>query len=415
MKTKLKGFTLLEMMIVLVLFSLVMFSCVRLLDPVTKFFVRSSNFESTTACADNMKRCIEGNLKYADRVRAYAYYKPYDGTYTDTPAPSTVLKSHVESFYNDFFEGRATMDSAGYIYVLVFDNTVAQADISSYTAISDYTDAKLNTGKMILYKYWFNNYDPSYDTAGEVLATVPSDGTNPVISYVADPANPSVNRDSTNGLRYLTGESIGWLPDSVTSGITDWYVNQKLYGNYDYHFTLENLSNADTVYEDIEVEDPTNPGTMITIHQAVFNPADFAITISMKELRRVDGNLIREETSGKIVSAFAMANVLDASVSYTKSSIDYKLIPSANELTASPNSVIYTPTNVNRYQPMVLNDNAVYDGTRELWVNKAELESLLLGGGDTNAATQMDYFYFIFTLPETTYTNPNYFTAKQIS
>ena len=313
------------------------------------------------------------------------------------------------------------MDSAGYIYVLVFDNTVAQADISSYTAISDYTDAKLNTGKLILYKFWFNNYDPNYNSSAQMIASVAATGDPTTINYV-DATNPTANLDSSNGLRFLTGETIGWLPDSVSSGITDWYVNQKLYGNYDYHFTLENLSNADTIYEDIEATDPATgdpildaDGHPVIIHQAVFNPADFAITISTKEIRRVDGNLMREETSSKIVSAFAMANVLDASVSYTKSRPDYKLIPSDNELTAPNNSVIYNPTKVDRYKPMTLNDEAMYDGTRELWVNKTELESLLLGGGDTNAATQMDYFYFIFTLPETTYTNPNYFTAKQIS
>ena len=55
MKQKLKAFTLVELVIVMGMFTIIMFSVLQLLDPVSKFFVRSSNFEYTTACVDNIK------------------------------------------------------------------------------------------------------------------------------------------------------------------------------------------------------------------------------------------------------------------------------------------------------------------------------------------------------------------------
>ena len=376
MRNKLKGFTLIEMIIVLLLFSIVMFSVVQLLNPVSKFFVRSSNFESTTACTDNMKRSIEGNLKYADRVRAYAYFKPYDGSYTDTPNVSATLQEHVKQFYTDFFAGRGAMDTAGYIYVLAFDNTAVE-DLSGYEALSDFSDAKLNSGKMIQYKFWFNNYDDQFNTDLSV-----------VNSCVAASEKEYLQHGTTNpDLSCMPGETIGWLPSSMKCGVTDWYVNQKLYGNYDYHFDLDALNSTSTV----------------------FNPADFMISIRADEIAREDGVLVRKPNVGRIESRFAMANVLDPEVSYSQSSMDTKLIPTADERTAAPHSIRYIPdaTPHPRYTPMTVNNTLEYNAARGIWI---------AAGSDpitAPKAVESNFFYFIYTLPETTYTNPNYLD-KQI-
>ena len=111
MKKVRKGFTLLELIIVMALFSIVMYGVLMFLLPVSKFFVRASNFETTTACVDNMKRAIEGNLKYADRVHAYSGYG------TDT------IDANVEKFWEEYFKDRMLMDCKGEIRVMVFDST----------------------------------------------------------------------------------------------------------------------------------------------------------------------------------------------------------------------------------------------------------------------------------------------------
>lgn len=354
MKKTRKGFTLIELIIVLALFSIIMFSAVRMLDPVTKFYVRSSNFESTTACIDNMKRSIEGNLKYANRIRAYAFYKPYSDTvgYTDIPDVSDDLRDHVQDFYEKFFASRRAIDSAGYIYVLAFDNTaVSDATLrtNTYQTVSDFTSAHLNSGKMILYKFWFNNYDLNHDEGNEVV--------------------DSINHTMIDTASYST-----WLPvSSVETGITDWYVNEKLYGNYDYRFDLMD-----------------NKGTLMTDQEdmTVFRPEDFNIAISMNELRvnkEADG-LIRVPCTERAVSSFSMKNVLDASKAYSSYGLDYKLTADDEEIS----NLKYTEVPIPRFTNTDVNPLAA---------NDAHTDTLYL---------PFDGFYFIYTLPETTYTNGSF-------
>ena len=362
MKKSLKGFTLMELIIVLALFSIIMFSVVQLLDPVTKFYVRSSNFESTTACIDNMKRSIEGNLKYVDRIRGYAYYKPYDGDYVDQPDVSDDLKGHLTSFYNYFFANRKATDSAGFIYVLAFDNTRVSAPAlagPTYQVVSDFTDQKRNSGQMILYKFWFNNYDPAYDTADEMI--------NSAYDMTSTPPKPLAKNTIA-----ISSSSFPWIPvSSVEAGITDWYVNQKLYGNFEYRFDL--VDDAGKVADEFTT-------------LASFNPASFNIAISLTELRtnRDAQGLIRIPSSERAVSSFSMKNVLDVNSTTPKTSFDYYL--------TTPDETVsgftYTSTPKNRYKGLTVNDlGAVYNSTEEKW------------------EFDFDGFYFIFTLPETTYTH----------
>ena len=203
MMRKQKGFTLVELIIVLALFSLIMFSVVQLLTPVSKYFVRSSNFEQTTACIDNMKRAIEGNLKFANRVRAYSDYRPYtitlDSDDNEIITPSTGLQDHVQAFYDEFFTdgssaNRSFIDCAGGIYVLVFDNSVDPKSLN-YDTLKDFTDAAANSGRIVRLVYHFDN--PANDS---------------------NPGTPALNLTPTQ--------------------IDNWYVNQKMYGNFNYQFIL---------------------------------------------------------------------------------------------------------------------------------------------------------------------------------
>lgn len=343
---KLKGFTLLELIIVMAIFSIIMYSAVQLLNPVSKFFVRSSNFENTTACTDNMRRCIEGNLKYADRVRAYNKYQPYTGN-PSTPSADLLLK--VQSFYTQFFKDRRFIDSSGVINVLVFDNTVLQADISGMNQISEYTGAELNRGKIILYRFEFDNYDGDDETT--------------VINNMLTP--------------------------------TIWCVNQKLYGNFDYTFTLNDPSvisesiisaNADPfvttgsdettrmVYSgtDVNGSDVYTPYVPV-----VFNPRDFNIGIAVQEIRRVPGGgLERATPTTSIVASFSMKNVLNSSDGYKTAGVDY------------------VPT-------LGYGDE---HGDHAYQVNPKRAQGQMIPrytGIDENIGTDLfDGFYFIFTLPE---------------
>lgn len=355
MKKKLKGFTLVELIIVLALFGLIMMSVVQLLNPVTKFFVRSTNFESTSACVDNMKRCIEGNLKYANRVRAYSMYYPYSdsGAALSEKAarqqslPSDDLKGHVEDFYNNFFADRHIIDSSGIIYVMVFDN-YKERDITGFSTLTEFNENRLNSGKITLYKFWFDNNDGNYNNAAGVI------------------------------------NSLNTAPHSDT---IEWYVNPKLYGNYEYHFSVgTNHSGDPTLKFDLA-------GNPITVTEE-FSPADFVVTIDVQELRKLpDGGLEREKANANAVSSFSMKNVIDDTATFLKSSVDYVTLDMNNAKPA-----------VNRFEQMQVNASLSRedDGSGNL-VNLKDTSGHIVALPDADGNASSEYYYFIYTLPETTY------------
>jgi len=356
-KKKLKGFTLVELIMVLALVSIIMYSVLQLMDPVSKYFVRSSNFEGSTACLDNIKRAIEGNLKYADRVWSYNQYKPYDDP--DDPLPSDQLKNKVRDFYDYFFGGRKALDTAGYIYALVLDNTKLPDSAllsDTYSDTEKFNAAGKNSGRIILYKFWFNNYDSKYSSAEDVANSCEE-------GYVTDGAPPT------------------WEPAGITPepGMTDWYVNKKLYSNYEYRFDMGLMEPVlDEETGEPVLDDEGNPKMKLIGETAEFVPSNFVITISMTELRKNNEGqgLIRVPMTQTSSSSFSMKNVLDSSVGYTKTGID-EYLTLASGASEEDDDIVYKMVPKNRYTNM-----------------------------QTNPAKSFDGMYFIFTIPETTYTNP---------
>jgi len=385
MKKKLKGFTLIELIMVMALFAIIMYSVLQLMDPVTKYFVRSSNFEGSTACYDNLKRAVEGNLKYADRVRAYWHYQPYRTT--DDITPSNVLNESVADFYDKFFANRKGLDTAGYIYVLVLDNTALSAsdlqsdiypDTKTFNSVNklgktDGTGRKgQNSGRIILYRYWFNNYDTRFDTADEVI-------------------------ESVNIVNY-TAPTTGWAPAGFTPepGIQDWYVNRMMYSNYEYRFDLGLVEQAkddegNLLYEDEEKTIAKMvPIITETGKYGEFIPSDFTLTVTMTELRKNQEGpgLVREpnQSSGQI--SFSMKNVLDSATHYMNPRMDYKLTGDEDETDFE-----YTSESIPRYYTM-FKKAPVTDVTKEP-IDPDGTKNMYFDGG-----------YFIFTQANTTFTNP---------
>lgn len=405
-KKKLKGFTLVEMIMVLALFAIVMYSVLQLMDPVSKYFVRSSNFEGTTACVDNMKRAIEGNLKYANRVFAYSGYCPYDVAADDeteeegetksvdvSPTVSADLQAHVENFYEYYFANRKATDSAGYIYALVLDNTRVAADpssgvITSYSDVKSLTEDKKNGGRIMLYKFWYNNYDEYYRNNA---------------THVARSAEIGYGSSEAEETDY-GGKNVTWIPDGVgtpSPGIQEWYVNQKLYGNYDFRFDLGEVTQkmvknaegewipavdeegnpimvglSEGAYDTNETEDGS------TVSKAwSYDPADFSITISLYELRnnKEGDGVLRISALQNAITSFSMKNVLDFSTKDTVTP-QFDILLSGNEVDEEGEFFQYNSAKRARYQKMQKN------------------------GG----AASFDGMYFIFTRPETCYTNAAY-------
>jgi prepilin-type N-terminal cleavage/methylation domain-containing protein len=134
---KLKGFTLIELIIVMAIFSVVMFSALQLITPVGNLFSSTSQYEGARSVLDNIKRYFDGTIRYADKV----YLCREDVSNRD---------ARVADFYNKYYDGNIYTDDSknDYIYVLQFDNTQYTTDSSKVVTLyqykMNYTTATIN-------------------------------------------------------------------------------------------------------------------------------------------------------------------------------------------------------------------------------------------------------------------------------
>lgn len=337
MKQKLKAFTLVELVIVMGMFTIIMFSVLQLLDPVSKFFVRSSNFEYTTACVDNIKRAVDGNLKYADRVRLYYGFDPYEQGHTgedkcDTGTSFDKIREAVNRFYSEFFYQRVCTATSGTIYVMTFDNRVKNENYDQLQQLSAYNENKFNRGEIDLFEFQFDNDDENLDSPEEVAGQTP--------------------------------------------GVKEWYVNESLYGNFDYIFTMDTTGSA-----------------------LSFDPRNFQMNIDIVEVRKAEGGgLMKSDATNNASISFSMKNVLD--VTTADSSVDYRITlpPGIDKDTALPTQ--FEANEVQRYIPFNGGD---YSGPN--WHTPTAED---LASHDMDRVLDSTCFFFVYTVPEQIFDDAEY-------
>ena len=67
-KTKLKGFTLVELIVVMEIFGILMAAVMQVITPLNKISKRASIQEANAAAVDNVKSYLESSLRYAECV-----------------------------------------------------------------------------------------------------------------------------------------------------------------------------------------------------------------------------------------------------------------------------------------------------------------------------------------------------------
>lgn len=70
-KTKLKGFTLVELIVVMAIFSILMAAVMQVITPLNKISKRASIQEANAAAVDNVKSYIESSLRYSECVEVF--------------------------------------------------------------------------------------------------------------------------------------------------------------------------------------------------------------------------------------------------------------------------------------------------------------------------------------------------------
>ncbi len=162
---KLKGFTLVELIVVIAIFSMVMFGALALILPVSNQFRSTVKFENVRANLDNIRLYIEGSLRYADRVHIYT---GTDGTNIDTAVGKFVTDYKfignydvAESGVNKTFNRAAVDTSIANIEVYVMEIHNGDTDNKGKISLSTYDSAGAKIGdtkQFAVNKAFYDNY-----------------------------------------------------------------------------------------------------------------------------------------------------------------------------------------------------------------------------------------------------------------
>ncbi len=209
-QTKVKGFTLIELVVVVAIFSIILFGAMQLIDPVSKIFNSTSNYETSAACVDNIKRYMEGSLRYADFVEVY------EGGYIDAGDAAITEEKAIQAFTDKFFKNACettdgTIDAVDYrnvnIYVMKIDNA-ANGKISKTTykmntklrADGTYEEKASSTTEWAVNKAYYSSYDFNIALGANGVA---ADRTNFAMTITATRKHDSVSTATSASLALI--------------------------------------------------------------------------------------------------------------------------------------------------------------------------------------------------------------------
>lgn len=129
-KRTLKGFTLVELIVVMAVFGIIMLGALQFLDPVGKMMKGASLQEANSATVDNIKRYFEGTLRYASAVYVHnGDLKELDDAGSDLVVIGGTeeerQKKAVTNFVENYFRDKADSSNnpiKGQAYVMKIDN-----------------------------------------------------------------------------------------------------------------------------------------------------------------------------------------------------------------------------------------------------------------------------------------------------
>lgn len=141
---KLKGFTLLELIIVIALFTIIMAAVMTLIDPVSKVMSKASIQEKNSSSVNVIKDYLEGSMKYS------AFLTAYTGEFNDKVFNGKKIADEedaVEDFVDTYFDSRIDSNkdlAKGKVRVIEIDNTDGgkiYESVYNFTAGDSYEDS----------------------------------------------------------------------------------------------------------------------------------------------------------------------------------------------------------------------------------------------------------------------------------
>ena len=189
-KTTKKGFTLMELIIVLALFSVIMVLVMSFIDPVARLMTQTSTREKTAAYVDNINEYVDKSLRYA------SFVKVYESDFCDKSKDVITEHDAVVDFVDDYFDGAINSSGApieGRVHVLKLLNSPSK---DSATA-SNPAFAGVKDGVLIdsVYKFKAGDSKPEIDPNTGNLTLRDWDSA---FKHADVPANPESSQLAVN-------------------------------------------------------------------------------------------------------------------------------------------------------------------------------------------------------------------------
>lgn len=127
-KKKLKGFTLVELIVVMAVFTIILLVVMSLVDPVSKIMNNTSAKERSASYVDNIEDYMESSMKYAKFMRVY------EGGFCDVSGTPLTEQEAVTAFVDSYFDGYIDSDLnliSGKVRVIKICNDPITTDVGA--------------------------------------------------------------------------------------------------------------------------------------------------------------------------------------------------------------------------------------------------------------------------------------------
>lgn len=253
--SKLKGFTLIELIIVLAIFSALMVLIMSFIDPVSRQMTDTSVRERTASYADNISDYIDGSLRHAKFIKIYE--KGYCANNLTDPIDDPGQTTYYENTMGIDGCNEAAGRDARWLAVRDFADSYFDGAIKGFTVSGGTTSAVPIKGKIHVLEILnddtnlFNPATCAYDIsgkAGEIYETV----------YNFTAGNSVIDNTSLEAIKPRTFSEDNCFQSVVTvSKNPISVINPEHYQNYSYYYKLGMYSLEPVSDSDLQV-DPAN-------------------------------------------------------------------------------------------------------------------------------------------------------------
>ncbi len=253
--SKLKGFTLIELIIVLAIFSALMVLIMSFIDPVSRQMTDTSVRERTAAYADNISDYIDGSLRHAKFIKIYE--KGYCANNLTDPIDDPGQTTYYENTMGIDGCNEAAGRDARWLAVRDFADSYFDGAIKGFTSSGGTTIAVPMGGKIHVLEVLnndtmlFNPVTCAYDIdgkAGEIYETV----------YNFTAGNSVIDNTSSESIKPRIFSEDNCFQSVVTvSKNPVSVINPEHFQNYSYYYKLGMYSLEPVSDSDLQV-DPAN-------------------------------------------------------------------------------------------------------------------------------------------------------------